>query len=383
MHGTLDSSLRAEWRMLDALAEIAAEWRALVERALEPNVFYDPAFALAAAPQFGSGVGAVLVWNQAKPARLVGLFPARVARHRYGIPLPVMLGWSHPFAPLGVPLIDRDLPDAVLNAWLDHIDGSADLPKLVMLPLLPTQGPVAQRLDIIASRHNLPSATFDAHARAMLEPGGARNGYLDWAMPHRKRKELGRLRRRLSERGTLMAATAEGGPPLEGALRSFLTLEAEGWKGRAGTAAACDPCVKHFFKTAVRGLAVDGKARIDRLLLDDKAIAATVTLANGDVRWLWKIAYDEALARSSPGVQLALDVTERMLADASVRRVDSCATANHPMIDHIWRERLELADRLIAVRGSARFALACRLEAARRAAIATAKAMRDMMRSHS
>ena len=58
---------RAEWKPLAALAELRDEWRELCRRALEPNVFYDPAFALAAAPVFGAGVGAVLVWSRAMP----------------------------------------------------------------------------------------------------------------------------------------------------------------------------------------------------------------------------------------------------------------------------------------------------------------------------
>ena len=45
----------------------ASEWRDLAARALEPNVFYDPAFALAAAPVFGADAGAVLVWSKAAP----------------------------------------------------------------------------------------------------------------------------------------------------------------------------------------------------------------------------------------------------------------------------------------------------------------------------
>ena len=64
MHGTIESIFRIEWRPLAELAAIAEEWRALVDRALEPNVFYDPAFALAAAPVFGPDTGAGLVWSR-------------------------------------------------------------------------------------------------------------------------------------------------------------------------------------------------------------------------------------------------------------------------------------------------------------------------------
>jgi hypothetical protein len=51
------------------------------------------------------------------------------------------------------------------------------------------------------------------------------------------------------------------------------------------------------------------------------------------------------------------------------------------MIDHVWRERLALSDRLIALRPSmVPFALTCRIETLRRLAIAAAKAMRDRLR---
>jgi hypothetical protein len=76
-------------------------------------------------------------------------------------------------------------------------------------------------------------------------------------------------------------------------------------------------------------------------------------------------------------VQLALDLTEALIKESAVERVDSCATADHPMIDHIWRERLALCDRLIALRPAPLlFRLACRLETLRRGVIATAKAVR-------
>ena len=49
-----------------------------------------------------------------------------------------------------------------------------------------------------------------------------------------------------------------------------------------------------------------------------------------------------SLSRASPGVQLLLDVTQTLLADAGIARANSCATPDHPMIDHVWRERLAL-----------------------------------------
>ena len=107
-----------------------------------------------------------------------------------------------------------------------------------------------------------------------------------------------------------------------------------------------------------------------------------MTLSSGTTAWCWKVAYDETFARCSPGFQLLVDVTERLLGDEAIARADSCATPDHPMIDHIWRERLVLADRLVQIGpgGSAGFALARTLEAARRSAIGGAKVLRDLLR---
>src|SRR3982751_3819585 len=118
---------RAEWRPLAALGEVRGEWRELAARALEPNVFYDPAFALAAAPVFGADAGAVLVWSSKTPQRLIGLFPLRLER-RYGV-MATLTGWTHPYAPFGVPLVDRDEVDAAIDALLDYVAADAQVPK--------------------------------------------------------------------------------------------------------------------------------------------------------------------------------------------------------------------------------------------------------------
>jgi hypothetical protein len=75
------------------------------------------------------------------------------------------------------------------------------------------------------------------------------------------------------------------------------------------------------------------------------------------------------------------NLTDDLLTQPGPARADSCAVADHPMIDHLWRERLTLGDRLIALRPSAvPFALTCRMERMRRSAVAAMKAMRDRMR---
>jgi len=368
---------RAEWKPLAALAELRAEWRDLVARALEPNVFYDPAFALPAARVFGADAGAVLVWSKSAP-RLIGLFPARIER-RYGV-MATLTGWTHPYAPLGVPLVDRDEAETAITAFLDHVESEPRLPKLIMLPLIARDGPFATALARVLARRGGASAPCGVHARALLAPR-KRENYLDH-VTHKKLKELRRQRRRLEESGPVVHMAASG-PAAAVALTDFMALEAAGWKGRAGGAARAHTATEAFMREAVTALAAKGDARIDRLIHDGHPVAASITLRSHNAAWFWKIAYDEAFARSSPGVQLTLDLTRDLLADASLARTDSCATAGHPMIDHLWAERLALTDILIApsAESMTQFRVARQLEALRRSLIAAAKRVRNLKTS--
>ncbi len=380
MHGTLESALRVEWRPLAELGASRPQWSELAKRAIEPNVFYEPSFAMAAAPLFGAAAGAALVWSHDTPPRLLGLFPARIERRRYGIPLPVLTGWTHPYAPLGSPLVDAAMCEAVISAWFDHIARSPQLPKLVLLPYLPCTGALAAAIDAAVATRNGKSASFARHSRAFLAPSEERETYLSRAIDGKKRKELRRQRKRLADLGSVIfdeSAVGSAGAALD----DFFHLEARGWKGRAGTAARCQPDVLKFMRAAVTTLAQEDKARVTRLCVDTNPVAALVTLRSGRTAWCWKIAYDETYARFSPGVQILVNITERLLRDQTITRADSCATPEHPMIDHVWRERLELADRLMCIgeADSLRFALACRLEQARRGAVGLAKALRDIV----
>jgi CelD/BcsL family acetyltransferase involved in cellulose biosynthesis len=372
-------ALTTEWRPLAGLAGVAAEWQALARRAVEPNVFYEPAFALAAAPALAPDAGAVLV-RAAGQQQLIGLFPCRIEPRRYGVRLPLLAGWAHEYGPLGTPLVDADALHPTVAAFLDHVADDPKLPKLLRMPYQVEDGPVATALVSVMAQRGGRTARFDRHQRALLAPPKDRAGYLDAALGRKKRKELGRQRRRLDEAGGLQLTFA--GTPAEAAeaLADFLALEARGWKGAAGTAATQSDAIRRFMESAVAGLAAQGQARVARLLQADRTIAAGVLLISGRGAWFWKIAHDEDAARASPGVQLTLDLTETILRDGDIAWCDSCATADHAMIDSIWRERRPMVDLLCALEPGIDFAVACRLEALRRRVIAAARKIRALAR---
>src|SRR5580693_3591366 len=323
------NSLAVEWRSLSELESIADEWRELAARAIEPNVFYEPAFALEAAKIFGGGAGALLVWSGTSPRKLLGFFPGRIEPRRYGLKLPVLVGWTHPFAPLGTPLVEREAAEPVIATWLAYLTDDPELPGLVLLPFLPADGPFALVLDTIVRRAQMQVADFNLYQRAQLVPDGDRLFYVERTLGQHRHKELRRYVRRLGDVGALLFTTATDPDTVAAAIADFFALETRGWKGKAGTAAALHDDIRGFITAAIAGLAAEGKVAVNRIFIDGRAIAVTITLRNADTAWFWKIVYDENFAQYSPGVVLTLAVTEDLVEDTTLIRSDSCAAANH------------------------------------------------------
>jgi O-antigen/teichoic acid export membrane protein/CelD/BcsL family acetyltransferase involved in cellulose biosynthesis len=353
-----------EWRAPADLADISDEWRALCKRAIEPNVFFEPAYLRNAAPRFGKNVVVALIWSTATmPRRLVGLLPVRnVLRSGF---TPMLVGFTHPFSALSMPLIDAELAIPAVGALLDHISGDAGLPKTLVIPFVAANGAFAAAVQAVMAQRSARFAAFDRHSRALYAPAGERDGYVTRALSGKKRKELRRQRSRLEDSGALTFSLSNP-PETPAALQEFLALEAAGWKGKRGTAVQCDRATREFFIKAVSGLAAENQATIARLRQAGRLIAAGVVIKSGKGAWFLKIAYDEALAQYSPGVQLTLDLTEALARDPDIAFIDSCAIADHPMIDHLWRERLQVADWMIGLNPRRPFALDCQVERLRR-----------------
>ena len=121
------------------------------------------------------------------------------------------------------------------------------------------------------------------------------------------------------------------------------------------------PLCRQPSRKSCQFLAAAGKLRFWKLALDGKTIAITYAIVEGDQAWLHKIAYDEAYAKYSPGVLLVLYATERLFAESGITLVDSCAIPGHPMIENIWRDRIKVADVMIAPNsiGAQRFCPDC------------------------
>jgi Acetyltransferase (GNAT) domain len=184
--------------------------------------------------------------------------------------------------------------------------------------------------------------------RACLDIKGSYEAWFEDAFERKRRKEYRRLRARLGETGRAESLSLPPGSDPSAWVDELFALEAKGWKGRRGTAIASHEKTAAALKDALKELGAAGHLRFWKLALDGRPLAMMFALVDQDEAWLGKIAYDEDFAKFSPGVLLILDATESFFAEGGINRVDSCAIPDHPMINHIWRNRLPMADVLVA-----------------------------------
>jgi hypothetical protein len=210
-------------------------------------------------------------------------------------------------------------------------------------------------------------AVIERWKRAALYPEGSYETWFETTFTRKRRKEFRRLSARLSEQGRFEALTLNSADDAKAWTSEFLALEALGWKGRRGTAINTDKQAAEALHEGLAGLAAAGKLRFWKLALDGKPLAMMFAIVEQSQAWLGKIAHDEAFGRFSPGVLLTLHASEQLFAE-NVKQVDSCAAPDHPMIDHLWRQRLKVADVMVAAPGvsQTRFSIAVTGERLRR-----------------
>lgn len=283
-------------------------------------------------------------------ADVTGIFPLRLEHRFHGLPLPALTSWRHPYCFLCTPLVSRKHGRDTLRAFLDWVDSNDAPANLIEWELVAADGPFSALLTEELSRRHGWGVRIQRYERALFDPGAA-----ETSISGRHLKELRRLKRRLSERGSYANRVMEPGEPIDGWIDKFLRLEASGWKGREQTAIASHDGSRQFFARAAKIAALQGRLEMLSIEMDGVPIAMKCNFLAGHTAFAFKIAYDERFSRYSPGVLLELfNISSLAERSSRTRWMDSCATSDHFMIDRLWSGRRILGNYMMASRGAAR-----------------------------
>ena len=334
---------------------LEAAWARLGRDTLDPNVFYEDWQLLPALEQLVPGNDAAVEVafifrqgsNDAAP-ELCGVVPLERREQYRGRAMRTLRLWQHSYCYLCTPLVSRTDPLGVVGFFLDWLGGEQADCRLMEFNTIGGDGAFAGVLaEALASRRR-PVWETGRHERALLKPQPDMQAFMDQIMSDKKKKELRRLERRLAELGAMSFESIGPASDLDAWLKEFLDLENSGWKREEASALAAKEHTRRYFETIVRAAHGRGQLEMHALRLDGRAIAMKCNFTSREGAYAFKISFDEAYAKYSPGVLLEIHNIERAHQQTRLEWMDSCAAPDHPMIDHLWPQSRIILSRTVA-----------------------------------
>jgi CelD/BcsL family acetyltransferase involved in cellulose biosynthesis len=209
----------------------------------------------------------------------------------------------------GDALVAPDAPSWIVAALVDRASaGAIDFASLRNLP-------EGSNLATVAGSERLWLQRHQRTARWHLEG--------DWEQAYRARTSSRvrnlhhRRQRQLAGLGRMEMRVARSPNELEDALEDAFRLHALRWRGRPDRSGFGTEAGKTFHRSLIRRLAPSGVPRITTLSIDGRPIAFLYALLVRDAMFVFRLAFDPAFGKFSPGLITNLAAIEDAARDAT------------------------------------------------------------------
>lgn len=276
------------------LEGMAREWDALAEHVGTPTLSHAWVVACVEAFHAHDQLSIVTVRRQGE---LVGLAPLVERRHGSLLRLE-LIGVSFLHEPSGLLYRDDEALDCLMTNLLER-----------RLPIVMARMPVGSA---VVSR--FCSGLLVARRGVVMKSGVGYSLMIpivsDWPayfqrLSSRRRYDLRRARRRAEETGSVtIRIFCPKADEIESGMADFIRIEGTGWKGRQGSSLRQRENMRRFFQRYAALASRSGVFRFAFLDVSGVPIAAQLSAVYADRFWVFKISYDEAWSRCSPGWQL-------------------------------------------------------------------------------
>ncbi|MCB5426194.1 GNAT family N-acetyltransferase [Altererythrobacter sp. CC-YST694] len=275
-----DSALLRDWERLESCAPLPTQAHAFVA-ALAVTLLAETAIEIFTAPGL-EGIGALLPLCRA---------PGHFTAWR-------MAGAREVFEPIDAlcesAAAARGMADRLASQpralWFERVPAES--------PLIPAMKEAMKGKGVLSVRPAVPCPMI-ALDESWHEPEGRFNSG--------RRSDFRRAARKAEQMGKLSYQVISPTPDSFDALfDEAVAVELCSWKKEAGTAIASQRAKEDFFRTYFRAACANGEFRLSFLRIDGRAAAMQMAVVRGGRYWLFKIGFDEAYCKCSPGTLLML-----------------------------------------------------------------------------
>ncbi len=291
---------------IEELDSLVTEWDELVRAMPKPTPFFLHGWILAWLRHY-AGDAEPAIHIARRNGELVAALPL-VVRKRFGLRIASFVGDDHPFVDL---LLAAGESLETATALATHAAQSHDCASLGMIAAKSVIAKSCGKRLRLVPRVDSPILDLDRDFESVY-----REKY-----SARARQNHSRCLRRLSELGKVEFVLAKTPEELAPALEEAFRLHALRWQERYDGSTFRTSAGQDFNRDALQALAKLGVARILTMKLDGRAIAFAYYFVLSGRMFGYRLAFDPAYARYSPGV-LSLLANIEQAADEGVIAVE-------------------------------------------------------------
>lgn len=257
--------------------------------------------------------------------------------------------WNHDYSFLGTPLVDRGHLDEYAAALVDAVEESETGRFLVLRDF--NEGPVLAALRGAIGASDRAAINFERSLQRAAVERRPEPTYAATLKSSRRRRLNARLRK--LEKAVGGELCFRDMRCADGAVETFLELEASGWKGEEGTAMACDPRSAEFFAQMCEWFDQRGRLHMRAMQSGEKTIVMICNIAAGNGLFSFKTAFDESFRQYAPGLLLQLDDFNAWHERDEEDYMDSCGDPGANTLNEFWPDRRTITTLVVGRQGLA------------------------------
>jgi CelD/BcsL family acetyltransferase involved in cellulose biosynthesis len=245
---------------------------------------------------------------------LVGIAPLMMSRKRmYGVSVRELGFMYNDHTPRFDFIVARNHASVYQAIWR-HLCDRREEWDLLKLCQIDSGSRTLMELPLLAAASGCQVGTWPSIESPFLRMEGSFDQYFK-SLNSGLRQNLKRRMKRLEERGAVEFECVSAEEQIDGALPDAFRIEADSWKGSAGTAIECDPELQKFYSLVAHRAARRGALYLTFLRANGRRIAFDLSLIHNNKRFILKPGYLQEYRTCSPGQQL----TAMTIRDAFAR----------------------------------------------------------------